>query len=43
MIKPIKPQEVIHTIPDFIIEAVNGLIPKKLAIEVTKENNLYKE
>lgn len=29
MIKPIKPQEVIHTIPDFIIEAVNGLIQKK--------------
>ena len=26
MVNPIKPEEVVHTIPDFIIEAVNNLI-----------------
>jgi hypothetical protein len=29
MVNPIKPEEVVHTIPDFIIEAVNTLIKKK--------------
>ena len=29
MIKPITPDEVKHTIPDFIIEVVNNLIQEK--------------
>lgn len=29
MVKPITPQEVTHEIPDFVINAVNGLIKQK--------------